>query len=138
MKKQFAAFLLLFFCAGIIQASEQDLVKIVENSARSWLELVDQERYSESWSSASSQLKQNKSESDWRQSVKTIRAPLGAMGNRYIATAAQAKSLPKLPDGEYVVLQFYTTFSVRGLAMETIALVKQSDGNWFVADYSIK
>lgn len=137
MKKQFVALLLLFLCVGMVHAAE-DLIERVENSARSWLELVDQERYSASWSASSSQLTQNKTELEWLESIKVVRTPLGAMVNRYIATAAQAKSLSGLPDGEYIVLQFYTTFAVKGLAMETITLAKQPDGAWLVADYEIK
>ncbi len=138
MKKQFVALLLLFFCTSVIYAADSDILEKVERSARSWLELVDNNEYVESWRSSSAELRQVTSESDWVRSITSIRAPLGSAGNRYIATAGQTTSLSKLPDGEYVVLQFYTTFANKGLTMETIALAKQQDETWLVAEYTVK
>ncbi len=138
MKKQFVVLLLLFFCTSAIHASDSDILEQVESSARSWLELVDNGEYTKSWKSSSAVLQEIMSEADWVKSITTTRTQLGSAGARYIATAAQAKSLPKLPDGEYVVLQFYITFSNKGLAMETIALAKQQDGTWLVAEYTVK
>ena len=48
------------------------------------------------------------------------------------------QSLSGLPDGEYVVLQFYTTFAEKGLALETITLTKAQDDAWQIAAYEIK
>jgi uncharacterized protein DUF4019 len=138
MKKQFVALLLLLFFTSVIHASDSDILEKVESSARSWLDLVDKDEYTESWRKSSAVLREKMSESDWVKSITAIRAPLGSAGARYIATAAQTKSWPKLPDGEYIVLQFYTTFSNKGLAMETIVLAKQQDETWPVADYSVE
>ena len=61
-----------------------------------------------------------------------------AITARYIATAGATKSLSGFPDGEYVVLQFYTTFGENGLALETITLAKAKDDTWQIADYEAK
>ncbi|MDH5479908.1 MAG: DUF4019 domain-containing protein [Nitrosomonas sp.] len=137
MKKQFFALLLLLFCTSAIYASVEDILKNVERSARTWLELVDSGEYLESWKNSSDLLRGNRSESDWIKSITATRAPHGSVDARYIATAAQSKTWPDLPDGEYIILQFYITLSIKGLAMETVTLSKQSDGTWLVADYSL-
>jgi len=43
-----------------------------------------------------------------------------------------------MPDGDYVVLQFYTTFAEKGLALETITLAKMQNDAWQIAAYEIK
>ncbi|MCH9638889.1 MAG: DUF4019 domain-containing protein [Betaproteobacteria bacterium] len=138
MKKQFITLLLLLLCMSTIHASDSDILEKVEHSARSWLELVDNEEYVESWHQLSVELREKMSESDWIKSITTTRAPLGSADNRYIATAGQTNSLSGLPDGEYIILQFYTMFANKGLGMETIALAKQQNGAWLVAEYTVK
>ncbi len=138
MKRQFVALLLLLFCMSAIHASDSDILEKVERSARSWLELVDNDEYVESWRKSSVELREKISESDWIKSITATRVPLGSADNRYIATAGQTKSLSGLPNGEYIVLQFYTRFTNKGLVMETIALAKQQNGDWLVAEYTAK
>jgi hypothetical protein len=46
--------------------------------------------------------------------------------------------MPGAPDGEYVVVQFDTTFENKQTALESVVMMKQSDGSWRVAGYRIK
>lgn len=130
--------LLLFFCINTAHAQESNILEKVESSARVWLGLVDSGSYQESWESASSLFKEKTSEAAWVKSITAIRTPRGAMNARYIATAGSTKSLSGLPDGDYIVLQFYTTFAEKGLALETITLTKAQDDAWQIAAYEIK
>jgi len=138
MKKQFVTLLLLLFYMSTIHASDSDILEKVEHNARSWLELVDNNEYAESWRISSIELREKMSESDWIKSITATRMPLGSADNRYIATAGQTNSLSGLPNGEYIVLLFYTTFTSKGLVMETITLAKQQNGAWLVAEYTVK
>lgn len=136
--KRLMVLLLLFFCAGAVHAQESNILEKVESSARSWLGLIDSGNYKESWENASPLFKEKTAEAAWIKSITAIRTPRGAVNARYIATAGSAKSLSGLPDGEYVVLQFYTTFAEKGLALETITLTKAQDDAWQIAAYEIK
>ena len=138
MTKRLIVLLLLLFCTSFVYAEESNILEKVESSARSWLGLIDSGKYKESWENSSSLFKSKTSESEWIKLITAIRAPRGAINARYIATAASGKSLSGFPDGEYVVLQFYTTFSEKGLAMETVTLAKTQNETWQVAEYSIK
>lgn len=138
MIKRWIVLLLILFCSGVAVADDSDILKAVESSARNWLELIDGKKYQESWESASSLFKAKKTESEWIKIITAIRSPRGEINARYIATAGAAKSLSGFPDGDYVVLQFYTTFALKGLALETITLAKTQDSVWLIADYSIK
>ncbi|MCE7914473.1 MAG: DUF4019 domain-containing protein [Nitrosomonas sp. PRO4] len=138
MRKQFLIVFFLLFYLGNVFANEKNILEIAEGSARSWLELIDNGKYRESWERASTLFKTKTAEAEWVQTVTANRASRGAVTARYIATASSAKSLSGLPDGEYIVLQFYTTFAAKGLALEAITLAKSSDGAWLVSQYSIK
>lgn len=137
MKRLFALLLLLFFtCAAYAQ--ESNILEKVENSARSWLGIVDSGEYKESWERASPLFKAKTPEAGWIKSITADRASRGTVSARYIATAGSTKSLSGFPDGEYIVLQFYATFAEKGLALETVTLAKTRDETWQIADYEVK
>ncbi len=138
MLRRFVILWLLTCCVNMVNAAEQNILEAVEGSSRAWLELNDKGRYAESWNAAAQYLRQQFTESEWIENVGEIRKPLGAKKDRYIATAGHATSLSGFPDGEYVVVQFYTTFENRTLALETVTLAKGEDAVWRVADYTIK
>ncbi|PTN12320.1 DUF4019 domain-containing protein [Nitrosomonas aestuarii] len=138
MIKQFIVLSVLLFCATFAYTAEQDILDKVESSARSWLALTDEGLYTKGWKKASSHFQKKWPESDWVKAIDAIKKPLGSMEARYIASAGYSQGLSGFPKGEYVVVQFYTTFKHKGLAMETITLAKEKDNSWRVADYVIK
>ena len=141
-KKLIVLWLLIVCMLPYALAKEEDLLEQVESSARSWLEWLDHEKYPESWQNASLALQKKTSEAAWIKTVTSLRNARGKPAARYIATASSAKSLSGFVDGEYVVLQFYTTFAEKGLALETVTLVKSNDStgaeNWKMVEYSIR
>ncbi|MBS0298642.1 MAG: DUF4019 domain-containing protein [Proteobacteria bacterium] len=136
--KRLIVLLLLLFCTSAAIAQESNILEKVESSARAWLGLIDSGKYKESWENASPLFKEKTAEAAWIKSITAIRTPRGAVNARYIATAGSTKSLSGFPDGEYVVLQFYTTFAEKGLALETVTLAKTQNDAWQIAAYEIK
>lgn len=53
-------------------------------------------------------------------------------------SARYRTSVPGAPDGEYVVVQFKTSFDKKAKAIETVTPMKDPDGQWRVAGYFIK
>jgi hypothetical protein len=53
-------------------------------------------------------------------------------------SAKFARSLPGAPDGEYVVIQFTTSFDGKAVATETVTPMKDPDGHWRVSGYYIR
>lgn len=119
-----------------------NILEQVEGSARTWLALIDNEKYADGWQQASPLLQEKTSQQEWVKTVVELRKPRGTPNARYIATANSAKSLSGFPDGDYVILQFYTTFSEKGLALEAITLVKSNDTTdsegWKIVEYSMR
>jgi hypothetical protein len=107
-------------------------------AAEQWLALVDAGRYGDSWKEAAALFKGAIDAAGWEAAAKGVRAPLGAMKTRAIKSAQAANSLPGAPDGEYVVLQFESSFEHKAQAVETVTPMKDPDGAWRVSGYFIK
>ena len=138
MMKKFWLLGWLLICATAAYADDSAILAQVERSARDWLAKVDGKSYQESWEHASSLMKSKITQPEWVKSTTALRSTLGEVTARYIATAGTTTSLSGFPDGEYIVLQFYTTFMPQSLALETVSLSKASNGTWQVVDYAVK
>ena len=67
-----------------------------------------------------------------------VRKPLGNMISRKVQSKIYTASLPGAPDGEYVVIEFVTSFEKKKSAIETITSMLDRDGKWRVSGYYIK
>jgi predicted SnoaL-like aldol condensation-catalyzing enzyme len=107
-------------------------------AAESWLALVDDGKYAEGWDVAAICLKNAVSKDDFEKSMKAARKPLGKLKSREVKSKDYRKSLPGAPDGEYVVIQFKTSFENKKEAIETITPMLDKGGKWKVSGYFIK
>jgi hypothetical protein len=119
-------------------AGNTDKEKAEVVSAEKWLGLVDSEKYTESWTEASELFKNSITQEQWKRTVEAVRKPLGKIITRKLSTKTYTTSLPGVPDGEYVVIQFNTSFENKKSAIETITPMKDKDGKWRVSGYYIK
>ena len=123
---------------GLAVAQETDVVAKAEASASRWLALTDSAGYAASWEQAAGLFKAAVSKSSWESAMQDVRAPLGAVKSRKLKSAQFTKSLPGVPDGQYVVVQFETQFENKESAIETVTPLKEKDGSWRVSGYYIK
>ncbi len=107
-------------------------------SAETWLVLVDEGDYQKSWETAAEYFKQAITQEQWEQSLRAVRPPLGAVISREVSSATYATELPGAPDGEYVAIQFDSSFENKKSAVETVTPMKEDDGFWKVSGYYIK
>jgi len=119
-------------------AADAAAEKAAQHAAQSWLSLVDSEKYKESWDQAASFFKQAVTPTQWESAVKTARCPLGRLKSRQLQSAEYRRSLPGAPDGDYVVIQYATSFENKKSGVETITPMKDKDGVWRVSGYYIK
>lgn len=131
-----ACFLVLLICAGVAFAQKPE--ELAQKSAESWLALVDSGKYAESWDDAAQLFKGAITKEKWQQALHGVRDPLGKIVSRKLQSATYAKSLPGVPDGEYVVIRYETSFEHKQSAVETITLMLDKDGSWRVSGYFIK
>ncbi len=70
--------------------------------------------------------------------MNTFRKPLGAVVSRQLKSAEPMTQMPGAPDGQYILMQFETSFANKSSAIETVSFVKEKDGSWKSAGYFIK
>jgi hypothetical protein len=117
--------------------NEQTVAAAVE-SAESWLQLVDEGKYGESWSQAAGYLKKFVNEEQLKTSLEAARKPLGKVLSRKVQNSTYTTTLPGAPDGQYVVIQFETSFENKANAVETVTPMLEPDGQWHVSGYYIR
>ena len=123
-----------------VPARAQDSEKVVsaQSAAKSWLALTDAAEYSRSWEQAAVLFQTTVSKSNWQNAIQSARSPLGSLKSRTVKSATFTKSLPGVPDGEYVVIQYDSQFEHKPNAIETVTTMREKDGSWKVSGYFIK
>jgi len=106
--------------------------------AKQWLAVVDEGKYAESWDGAAELFQGAVPKGQWVQQLGGSRAPLGQVLKRDLKWQAYKTRLPGAPDGEYVVIQFVTSFTNKKAAVETVTPTLETDGKWRVSGYFIK
>jgi len=115
-----------------------DFDSAAERAALAWLTLTDRGDAVASWQASAELFRRAVSQDQWTQSLAAARDPLGAVMSRQLGDARAATQLPGAPDGEYVVLQFTTTFEHKRSATETVVPMRDGDGEWRVSGYFIR
>lgn len=99
-------------------------------SARRWLALIDEEKYSDGWRQSVPQFQEAMPEKEWVEKIRVKRAPFGSVRSREVSLSRYAASFPSPVDGEHVIVQFDTEFESKKRAKETVTFAKTKDGSW--------
>lgn len=70
--------------------------------------------------------------------MQAVRKPLGKLISRNVQMKIYKTVMPGAPDGEYVIIQFKTSFENKKTAIETITPMMDKNGKWRVSGYFIK
>ncbi len=127
----------ILFSLNPIQANEV-AEKGAITASGAWLSLVDEGNYAESWNQAAGLFKNAVTKEQWQSTVKAVRTPLGKVVVRKLKSKKYTETMPGAPDGEYVVIQYETTFENKKSAVETVTPMLDKDGKWRVSGYYIK
>ncbi len=128
--------LILSSVPAVAGDSEKEAAAVT--AAEAWLSLVDSEKYGESWDEAAQFFKGQISKDQWVTALQSVRGPLGKNVSRKLSAKGYETDLPGAPKGEYVVIQFNTSFEKKKHAVETITPMLDKDGKWRVSGYFIK
>lgn len=124
--------------SGAAVAQTAQPVTRAKAAAASWLALVDAGHYTQSWTQASKLFKSSVSKPSWSTAVRNVRDSLGALKARQVRSAKFTSTLPGVPDGRYVVIQYASRFEHKAKAVETVTCAREADGSWRVAGYFVK
>jgi hypothetical protein len=132
-----AAMLAGLTCGGIVHAQDE-AEKQAQDAAEKWLATIDAGDYATGWEQAAELMKSVVTKKQLNQQLGAVRSPLGDVVSRKLKSAQFMRRLPGAPDGQYVVLQYETSFTNKSLAIETVTPAKEEDGIWRVSGYYIK
>lgn len=125
-------------CGGAHAFDQSSAAKAATEAAQSWLQLVDAGKFNASWLEASTYFRNAVTKQDWKRQVALWRNALGPVVSRRLRTAQFVTTLPGAPDGEYMLIQYDTTFAHKKSAVEIVTPMVDADGKWRVSEYSIK
>ena len=131
------ALLTFLFGSSLIRADSDGTAEATA-AAKAWLGVVDAGDYEKSWDEAAALFRQRVKKAEWQKSVGAVRGETGAMKTRELESTKAEHRLPGVPDGDYVVLTYRSSFAQYPSATETVATTRDADGRWRVAGYFVK
>ncbi len=123
---------------GAMVHAQDEAEKQAQDAAKKWLATVDAGDFATGWEQAAELMKSVVTKEQLSQQLGAVRSPLGDLVSRKLKSAQFMRRLPGAPDGQYVVLQYETSFTNKELAIETVTPAKEEDGIWRVSGYYIK
>jgi hypothetical protein len=111
--------------------------KAADAAAQKWLALVDAGTYGDSWKQAATAFRKAVTAEQWSAALNASRGSYGSLVSRKLKSSEYRTSLPGAPDGEYVVLQYDSSFEHKKAAVETVTPMKDTDGVWRISGYYI-
>ena len=106
-------------------------------AAMEFLQLIDAEKYAESWQVAAGLMKEKVTEKDWVEKLTKTRTLSGELIERVKKSASYSPTAQDSPDGEYISLIFESKYQ-RAEDVSEYVTVMLEDGHWKVAGYFIQ
>ena len=126
--------LIAFFAASLMSCGKPKEEMAIQ-AAESWLSLVDEEKYLESWEGLAGLFRKNVKKEEWVNDLNRFRKPLGKL----LARKLQHETKSSEPSvGEYLIFQYETSFENKKSAVEAVSVIKDNDGKWRTLGYSIQ
>ena len=105
--------------------------------ARDWLAVTDRGDAKASWNAAGKRFQAALPAARWAAAFNRVRQPLGVVISRSMISTRFAKNLRGMPEGNYSLVVFRTSFANKTEAREVVTLEREPDGAWRVIGYVI-
>ena len=119
-------------------AANEAAVASAEKASDVWLDQLDGAQYGPSWDDAGAAFKQGVTRDKWITTVQKVRGQVGPLGTRKLEHSQFSTSIPSMPAGEYVMLQYRTVSGVGGFVTENVVMERDGARGWRVAGYFVK
>ena len=106
-------------------------------AASEFLYLVDTEEYTKSWEVTSDTLKNMLSQDVWNDKIAQLRSFLGPIVERIQQDISYTDSASDVPEGEYVIMTFISSFEFRERVVEKLTLMLGDNDRWQVVGYHL-
>ena len=113
------------------------LSKQAVTAAEHFAQTIDTGDFAVAYSQASPLLRMAQDEHDFITAMERARNLLGPIQQRHLTALRSIGIYPRFPDGDYLIVQFEARTQHKNKAAEVI-LLRQQNGTWLVADYTIR
>ena len=137
VRSALAACCLAWLATGAALAQDPN-ASAAQAAAHDWLALTDRIDAQASWNAAAKKFQAAMPVSGWADALTKARGPMGAMKSRTIFKTSFQKSFPGVPDGDYALIIYTTSFANKAEGRETLTLEREPDGMWRVVGYFIR
>ena len=120
------------------QSSSEQKLEAAKNEADSWLALIDNSSFEESWEKASTLFRRSLSKEAWVETIEKTLGMFGSVLSREERDRSYATELPGAPDGEYFTFVFASQMEKKKSATERVILMTDTDGTPRVSGYFIQ
>jgi len=128
---------LCLFLMAAVAVSAELLSEAAVTKARGFAQIIDSGKTETAYASASGLLQLSHDQLVWEDSITRSHTLLGPVEKRTLVAVRSVQTFPKLPDGDYLIVQFNAQTTHKSSAAEVI-LLHQEGSDWLVADYSIR
>lgn len=105
--------------------------------AMEFFQLIDADKYAESWQMSAGLMKERVTEKDWVEKLTKARTLSGPLVERQEKDSSYSTTAVDSPDGEYISLIFESRFQ-RAESVAEYVTVMFDDGRWKVAGYFLQ
>ena len=110
-----------------------------QGAARQFLALTDRGDAKASWQSAGKQFQNGITSIRWAIALDKVRTPVGEVVDRALLSTEFLRTFPgAASEGDYVIVQYRTSFAKLTGARESLTLEREADGAWRVIGYVIR
>jgi hypothetical protein len=109
-----------------------------KSAAAKWLALVDAGKSVESWQALAAAPRESMGQWKWKFGFSMAQREFGAFRDRKLRSAEFTTKSPGGRSGEFVLLQYDTTSTKKGAVVEKLTVMRDTDGEWRVASYTVE
>ena len=106
-------------------------------AAQEFLQMVDAEKYADSWLIADPYLKKTIPQKEWEEKLTKIRAAIGPVTQRSLESVSFTAPAEELPDSEFILLEYSSQFKLKEVG-EVVTVVLGEDNRWRVVGYFLQ
>ncbi|MCA3030051.1 MAG: serine hydrolase [Rhodocyclaceae bacterium] len=128
----------LFSRPSPVSAQDDASIKQAVAAAESFLSLLDNGKYEESWDASAEAFRKAVSKEQWKAAAGQVRGSVGSLSSRKLMSGADAPKAGSNAQGEFVVVKFQSAFSKLPNAIETVSPMRDTDGKYRVSGYFVK
>ncbi len=110
----------------------------LSSQADSFLILLDQGRYDDAWHAMSAHFQSLNNQGQWQSRQQTIHAAYGVLSSRQLRRISYRQSYSLSPDGQYVLVQFQSSYTNKADTIETVVLDCHTAPECSIREYIIR